>query len=151
MDNEKLYVGKVIRTGMSDDTVVIQMSDNGKNAVLWDGRQYFAAFGFKKENEDSYTWESGEYTSSLIAAAALMELQPREVKETVGIFMLDNYAAFFKSLISEELNIDNEEILDELYNEYMNNDDFELLSLELIEHIQDLNSQKHRVDDTYTL
>ena len=57
MDNEKLYVGKVIRTGMSDDTVVIQMSDNGKNAVLWDGRQYFAAFGFKKENEDSYTWE----------------------------------------------------------------------------------------------
>ena len=80
-----------------------------------------------------------------------MELQPREVKETVGIFMLDNYAAFFKSLISEELNIDNEEILDELYNEYMNNDDFELLSRELVEYVQDLNSQKHRVEDTYTL
>ena len=151
MDNEKLYVGKVIRTGMSDATVVIQLSENRTNAVLWDGRQYFTAFGFNKENEDSYTWESGEYTSSLITAAALMELQPREVKETVKIFMHDNYADFFKSFISEELNIDNEEILNKLYNEYMDRDDFELLSCELVEHVQELNSQKHRVEDAYTL
>lgn len=79
-----------------------------------------------------------------------MELQPREVKETLGILMHDNYADFFKSFISEELNIDNEEILNKLYSEYMNNDNFELLSCDLVEYVQELNGQKHRVEDTYT-
>lgn len=79
-----------------------------------------------------------------------MELNKEDVKNTVDILMTEHYAEFFKALIGAELNIEDKEILDDIYNEYMN-DDFELLSFELIEYAQDLKDEKHKQDEEFTL
>jgi hypothetical protein cdifQCD-6_17151 len=52
----------------------------------------------------------------------------KEVKQELEKLKDENYKNYIKAILSIELNIEQEEILDYLYNEYMENDDFKLIN-----------------------
>ena len=52
----------------------------------------------------------------------------KEVKQELEKLKDENYKNYIKAILSIELNIEQEEILDDLYNEYMENDDFKLIN-----------------------
>lgn len=51
-----------------------------------------------------------------------------EMKEQLKWMQQQDYRSFIKALISLEYQMENEHILDELYEIYMENDDFSLLN-----------------------
>ena len=51
-----------------------------------------------------------------------------EIKDLINKMMKDNYKEFVKALISIELNIDNEKKLDDIYNQYMEKDEINLIN-----------------------
>ena len=51
-----------------------------------------------------------------------------EMKNIIKGMATENYEGFIKALISFEKGINDEEVLDKLYQEYMDNDDISLLS-----------------------
>ena len=51
-----------------------------------------------------------------------------EIKQELEKLKDENYKNYIKAILSIELNIEQEEILDDLYNEYMENDDFKLIN-----------------------
>ena len=52
----------------------------------------------------------------------------KEVKQELEKLKDENYKNYIKAILSIELNIEQEELLDDLYNEYMENDDFKLIN-----------------------
>ena len=51
-------------------------------------------------------------------------------KDRIEDMVNDNYKDFFKAIISIEKGINDESVLDKLYNAYMDNDSFDLLNEE---------------------
>lgn len=58
----------------------------------------------------------------------------KEVRKILEGLQQNNYKDLIKSIISMELNLYDEILLDEIYNNYMDNDDISLLSEELIKY-----------------
>lgn len=56
----------------------------------------------------------------------------KEVKKILEGLQQNNYKDLIKAIISMELNLDDEILIDEIYNNYMDNDDVSLLSEEII-------------------
>lgn len=56
----------------------------------------------------------------------------KEVRKILEGLQQNNYKDLIKAIISMELNLDNEILIDEIYNNYMDNDDISLLSEEII-------------------
>ena len=52
----------------------------------------------------------------------------KEVKQELEKLKDENYKNYIKAILSIELNIEQEELLDDLYNEYMENDNFKLIN-----------------------
>ena len=52
----------------------------------------------------------------------------KEIKIELEKLKEDNYRNYIKAILSIELNIEQEEILDYLYDKYMDNDNFNLLN-----------------------
>ena len=52
----------------------------------------------------------------------------KEVKQELEKLKDENYKNYIKAILSIELNIEQEELLDDLYNEYMDNDNFKLIN-----------------------
>lgn len=52
----------------------------------------------------------------------------KETKKELEKLKEDNYRNYIKAILSIELNINKDEILENLYDEYMNNDEFYLLN-----------------------
>ena len=52
----------------------------------------------------------------------------KETKKELEKLKEDNYRKYIKAILSIELNINKDEILENLYDEYMNNDEFYLLN-----------------------
>lgn len=64
-----------------------------------------------------------------------------ETKDIVKELIENNHQNFIKSLISIERNIDNEDVLQEIYNFYMENDNIQILNEEIEEKIENLENQ----------
>ena len=58
----------------------------------------------------------------------------KEVRKILEGLQQNNYKDLIKSIISMELNLYDEILLDHIYNNYMDNDDISLLSEELIKY-----------------
>ena len=56
----------------------------------------------------------------------------KEVKKILEKLQQSNYKDLIKAIVSMELNLDDENLIDEIYNNYMDNDDISLLSEEII-------------------
>lgn len=65
----------------------------------------------------------------------------KEIKIELEKLKEDNYRNYIKAILSIELNIEQEEILDYLYDKYMDNDNFNLLNdeFEIEEQVLDNN------------
>ena len=64
----------------------------------------------------------------------------KEIKIELEKLKEDNYRNYIKAILSIELNIEQEEILDYLYDKYMDNDNFNLLNDEF--EIEELNYEE---------
>lgn len=56
----------------------------------------------------------------------------KEVKKILEKLQQSNYKDLIKAIVSMELNLDDENLIDQIYNNYMDNDDISLLSEEII-------------------
>lgn len=54
-----------------------------------------------------------------------------DIRNILEFFQENNYKNLIKSIISMELNIDDEMLLDKIYDFYMDNDDISLISEEI--------------------
>lgn len=52
----------------------------------------------------------------------------KEIKQELEKLKEENYRNYIKAILSIELSIEQEEILDDLYDKYMDNDEFKLLN-----------------------
>lgn len=52
-----------------------------------------------------------------------INMQFTEIKKQIEFMMQENYEDFIKALISIELGIENKNVLNKVYNKYMENDD----------------------------
>ncbi len=59
-----------------------------------------------------------------------------EIKNKIKDMMEDDYSSFIKALFSIESGIDDLETLNEMYDKYMEVDDYTLISTEILEVIQ---------------
>ena len=64
----------------------------------------------------------------------------KEIKIELEKLKEDNYRNYIKAILSIELNIEKEEILDYLYDKYMDNDNFNLLNDEF--EIEEINYEE---------
>lgn len=62
----------------------------------------------------------------------VFKMNYKEVRKILEGLQQNNYKDLIKAIISMELNLDNEILIDEIYNNYMDNDDISLLSEEII-------------------
>lgn len=57
----------------------------------------------------------------------LINMQFTEIKKQIEFMMQENYEDFIKALISIELGIEDKNVLNKVYNKYMENDDVNLI------------------------
>ena len=78
----------------------------------------------------------GHYISELIYSNCTDELKGtinmdyKAMRDRIEDMVNDNHRDFIKAIISIEKGIDDESVLDKLYNAYMDNDSFDLLNEE---------------------
>jgi DNA repair protein RadC len=122
---EGLKVGDRIKTAISNETLVLDVK--GENALLFNGRQFVEAYGIQN-NQENYFWNQGYYHDSL----------PKELfgdyrKKPIDVESMENiinnhYEDFVKALISIEKGIEDENVLDDLYDRFMDNDGVNLIN-----------------------
>ena len=56
-----------------------------------------------------------------------INMQFTEIKKQIEFMMQENYEDFIKALISIELGIEDKNVLNKVYNKYMENDDVNLI------------------------
>ena len=71
----------------------------------------------------------------------------RDIKRQLEELSNENYKDFIKALVSIEKGIEDENILDEVYDEYMDNDSFSLLSEDFDNILEEIKEQEKIVDD----
>ena|GEM_PF-1414919 len=115
----KLKTGDIIKTELSDNTMVLNVSND--QAVLFTEKQFVIASGIK-ENEKSgkVEWDSGQYTDDLAQASNMQNNNFEAMKDTLAFLSEYNHRDFVKSIISIETGISNETVLNNAYDNYMN-------------------------------
>lgn len=115
----KLKTGDIIKTELSDNTMVLNVSND--QAILFTGKQFVIASGIK-ENEKSgkVEWDRGQYTDDLAQVLNMQNNNFEKMRETLSFLSEYNHRDFVKSIISIETGISNEAVLDNAYDNYMN-------------------------------
>ena len=115
----KLKTGDIIKTELSDNTIVLKVSDD--QAILFTGQQFVIASGIK-ENEKSgkVEWESGQYVKDLAQVLNMQNNDFEKMKDTLSFLSEYNHRDFVKSIISIETGVSDEAVLDNAYDNYMN-------------------------------
>ena len=118
--------GDVIRTSLSDSTIVLDVRDD--YALLFDGRQFIEAYGMQKD-QDKFFWNQGHYYDNLPKEIfADYRENTMDTRENLKEIIDNHYKDFVKALITTEKGIEDENILDELYDRFMDNDGVNLLN-----------------------
>lgn len=65
-------------------------------------------------------------------------MQFTEIKKQIEFMMQDNYEDFIKAFISIELGIEDKNILNKVYNKYMENDDVNLIDDNLSDFVDEI-------------
>lgn len=124
--NQLLKVGDKIKTAISNETLVLDIK--GDNALLFTGRQFVEAHGIQ-HNQDKYFWNQGHYYDSLPKEVfADYSKNDMDIMETLDNLISNHYESFVKALITIEKGIEDEDILDELYDRFMDNDGVDLIN-----------------------
>lgn len=65
-------------------------------------------------------------------------MQFTEIKKQIEFMMQENYEDFIKALISIELGIEDKNVLNKVYNKYMENDDVNLIDDNLSDFVDEI-------------
>lgn len=67
-----------------------------------------------------------------------INMQFTEIKKQIEFMMQENYEDFIKALISIELGIEDKNVLNKVYNKYMENDDVNLIDDNLSDFVDEI-------------
>src|SRR5699024_2277001 len=118
-----------IKTALSDETIVLDVDKD--NAILFDGRQFVEVSGLQCDN-DKFFWNQGNYSYEY------PQKKDGTVIDKINKIVDEDYEGFVKAMITIENGIEDPELLDELYDRFMNNDGVNLINDYFDELIYDL-------------
>lgn len=117
--NMRLEKGDIIKTSLSDNTVVLDVED--KKAVLFSKNQFVIVSGIDfNDKSGKFEWDNGRYSNDINTIASMRNNNLDKMKETLSFLAEYNHRDFVKGLISLETGIQNEDTLDIAYDNYMN-------------------------------
>ena len=114
-----LKKGDIIKTALGEHTTVLDVKKN--QAVLFTGEQFLIVSGIKENKENGkFEWINGRYANDLKSISNMQNNSFESMKETLSFLAEYNHSDFIKGIISLETDINNEDILDNAYDNYMN-------------------------------
>lgn len=119
-----INVGETVKTHEGEKYVI---GKNNEKYILFDandkGKKYQVVENiFYDKVTQKYSWEFGEKLNSLQMATNLIYNSYDDIKRSISFYCGSKHKEYFKSVLSIENSIEDENILDNIYNEYMNND-----------------------------
>ena len=137
-----LKKGDIIKTALGEHTTVLDVKKN--QAVLFSGEQFVIASGIKENKETGkFEWLNGRYANDLKIISNMQNNSFESMKETLSFLAEYNYSDFIKGIISLETDINNEDILDNAYDNYMNDSYMGLIDERFMDFIdEDLKTAK---------
>lgn len=137
----KVRKGDIVKIPSStDETIVLEVE--GDDALLFNGYQYIVAHNIERNEAepDKVSWAYGGYYQEF-SDVDFGKRKGENFSGDIISLLEDNYKEVVKSLISMDLNIDDEEILDEMYCRFMDKDDMRLINDEFEEIEYDLEGE----------
>lgn len=137
-----LKKGDIIKTALGEHTTVLDVKKD--QAVLFTGEQFVIASGIKENKEnDKFEWVNGRYANDLKSISNMQNNSFESMKETLSFLAEYNHSDFIKGIISLETDINNEDILDNAYDNYMNDSYMGLIDERFMDFIdEDLKTAK---------
>ena len=137
-----LKKGDIIKTALGEYTTVLDVKKN--QAVLFSGEQFVIASGIKENKETGkFEWVNGRYANDLKSISNMQNNSFESMKETLSFLAEYNHSDFIKGIISLETDINNEDILDNAYDNYMNDSYMGLIDERFMDFIdEDLKTAK---------
>ena len=137
-----LKKGDIIKTALGEHTTVLDVKKN--QAVLFTGKQFVIASGIKENKEHGkFEWVNGRYANDLKSISNMQNNSFESMKETLSFLAEYNHSDFIKGIISLETDINNEDILDNAYDNYMNDSYMGLIDERFMDFIdEDLKTAK---------
>ncbi len=137
-----LKKGDIIKTALGEHTTVLDVKKN--QAVLFTGEQFVIASGIKENKENGkFEWVNGRYANDLKSISNVQNNSFESMKETLSFLAEYNHSDFIKGIISLETDINNEDILDNAYENYMNDSYMGLIDERFMDFIdEDLKTAK---------
>lgn len=137
-----LKKGDIIKTALGEHTTVLDVKKN--QAVLFTGEQFVIASGIKENKENGkFEWVNGRYANDLKSISNMQNNSFESMKETLSFLAEYNHSDFIKGIISLETDINNEDILDNAYDNYMNDSYMGLIDERFMDFIdEDLKTAK---------
>lgn len=130
-----IKIGNVIDTEFGD-TVVLDVKDN--QATLFDGNQFILATGVKLNKESGkHEWESVRYANDLKTIANMGNTNFKDMKNTIDFLAEYNHKEFVKGIISLETGVSNEEVLNDAYDNYMDDSVMGLIDEKFMDYIDE--------------
>ena len=137
-----LKKGDIIKTALGEYTTVLDVKKN--QVVLFSGEQFVIASGIKENKETGkFEWANGRYANDLKSISNMQNNSFESMKETLSFLAEYNHSDFIKGIISLETDINNEDILDNAYDNYMNDSYMGLIDERFMDFIdEDLKTAK---------
>lgn len=137
-----LKKGDIIKTALGEHTTVLDVKKN--QAVLFTGEQFVIVSGIKENKETGkFEWLNGRYANDLKIISNMQNNSFESMKETLSFLAEYNHSDFIKGIISLETDINNEDILDNAYDNYMNDSYMGLIDERFMDFIdEDLKTAK---------
>lgn len=126
MNNFK--VGDLINTNLTNSIVI---GVYGNDAILYSKSDYIEQYVYAHnieydEKENKYVWTQGDYYSSLEECMKPIMVNKKEnFYDLINYAINENYRNYIKGIVRVEKGINNEEILDSIYDEYIDSNDIE--------------------------
>lgn len=131
-----LKKGDIIKTALGEHTTVLDVEKN--QVVLFTGEQFVIASGIKENKENGkFEWVNGRYANDLKSISNMQNNSFESMKETLLFLAEYNYSDFIKGVISLETDVNNEDILDNAYDNYMNDSSMGLIDERFMDFIDE--------------
>ena len=131
-----LKKGDIINTALGEHTTVLDVKKN--QAVLFSGTQFVIASGIKENKENGkFKWANGRYANDLKSISNMQNNSFESMKETLSFLAEYNHSDFIKGVISLETDVNNEDILDNAYDNYMRDSSMGLIDERFMDFIDE--------------
>ena len=145
-----INVGETVKTHEGEKYVI---GKNNEKYILFDAsdkeKKYQVVENiFYDKVTQKYSWEFGETIDSLQMATNLIYNSYDDIKRSISFYCGSKHKEYFKSVMSIENSIEDENILDNIYHEYMNND-MQLVNPDLKDLKDDASKKYDNEEETY--